>query len=123
MKNVVWDSTLSNAILYSCETWVVKDITAVQTQYMSSVTDLLGVRTQTPSNLIYVELDIPSLQALVRRTQISFLKKAKNSTHFEVSSVQMAKDSQSPIIISFIWTCIKIHTFQLVKKREKINVF
>ncbi len=87
----------SSAILYSCETWMVKDITAVQTQYMSSVKDLLGVRTQTPSNLIYVELDIPSLQALVRRRQISFLNKAKNSTHFECSplqkAIQLAKDS------------------------------
>ncbi len=64
--------------IVSCETWMVKDITAVQTQYMSSVKDLLGVRTQTPNNLIYVELDIPSVQAIVRRRQISF---PKNEQH------------------------------------------
>ncbi len=80
---------------------MVKDITAVQTQYMSSVKDLLWGRTQTPSNLIYVELDMPSVQALVRRRQISFLNKAKNSTHFEGSplqkDIQMANDCQSHI--------------------------
>ncbi len=66
---------------------------------MSCVKDVLGVRTQTPSNLIDVELDILSLRALVKRRQISFLKKVKNSTHFEGSplqkAIQMAKDSQS----------------------------
>ncbi len=61
VENVVWESALSSAILYSYETWMVKDIRAVQTQYMSSAKDLLGVRTQTPRNLIYVELDIPSV--------------------------------------------------------------
>ncbi len=99
VKNVVRESALSIAILYSCETWMVKDITTVQTQYMSSVKDLLGVRTQTPSNLIYAELDILSVHTFVRRKQISFLKKVKNSTHFEGSplqkAIQMAKDSQS----------------------------
>ncbi len=99
VKTVVWQSTPSSAIiLYCCETCIVKDSTAVQTQYMSSVKDLLGVRTQTPSHLIYVELDISSVHALVRKRQISFLKKAKNSTHFEGSPLQMTKDSQSPMV-------------------------
>ncbi len=101
VKNVVWESALPSAILYSCETWKVKDITAVQTQYMSFVENVIGVKTQTPSNLIYVELDIHSVQALVRRRQIGFLKKVKNITHFEGSplqkAIQMAKDSQSPM--------------------------
>ncbi len=88
VKKVVWESPLFTAILYSCETWMIKGTTEVQTQYMSS--DLLGVRTQTPNNLIYVERDIPSVQALVRRRQISFLKKAKNTTHFEGSPLQKA---------------------------------
>ncbi len=77
VKKVIWQNTLSSATLYSCETWMVKDITAVQTEYMSYVKDLLGVRTQTPSNIIYVELDNPSGNALVRRRQISFLKKQR----------------------------------------------
>ncbi len=59
------------------------------------------MRTQPPSILIYVELYIPSVHALVRRRQISFLKKAKNITHFEGSplhtAIQMAKDSPSPM--------------------------
>ncbi len=100
MRKVVWGSALSGAILHSCETWMV-NITAVQTQYISSAKDLLGMRTQTPSNLIYVELDNPSVQAFVRRRQISFLKKTKNSTHFEGSppqkAIQMAKNTQSPM--------------------------
>ncbi len=60
------------------------------------------VKTQIPNNLIYVVLDIPSVQALVRRRQISFPKKAKNGNHFEGSHlrkiIQMAKDSQSPTL-------------------------
>ncbi len=42
LKKVIWESAISSAILCSCETWMVKDITAVQTQYMSFVKDLLG---------------------------------------------------------------------------------
>ncbi len=68
---------------------------------MPSIKDLLGMRTQPPRNLIYMELDIPSVKALVRRRQISFLKKAKNSTYFEGSplqkAIQMTKDCQSPM--------------------------
>ncbi len=67
---------------------MVKDITAVQTQYMSHVKDLLGMRTESPINLIYMELDIPSVQALVRRRQNSFLNKVKNITHFVGSPLQ-----------------------------------
>ncbi len=46
-------------------------------------------------------LDILSVQALVRRRQISFLKKVKNSSNVEGSplqeAIQMAKDPHSPM--------------------------
>ncbi len=69
----------SNAILYSCETWIAKGITEVQIQYMSSIQDLLGVRRQSPSNMIYVELEIPSVHTLIRRIQIIDFSSSSNN--------------------------------------------
>ncbi len=101
IKRKVWESCLNSALLYSCESWMVKNLNPVQTQYLSSVKELLGVRMQTPSSLIYIELDIPSVQALVKKRQVDFLSKVKQSSHFHGSplqyAMQLAKESKCPM--------------------------
>lgn len=101
VKRAVWESCLSSSILYSCESWMVNNVTPIHTQYLTSVKELLGVRTQTPSMLIYVELDTPSVQALIKKRQIDFLNKTKQSSHFNGSPLQktidMAKEAKCPM--------------------------
>ncbi len=81
---------------------MVKDITALQTQCMSSVKVVLGVRTQIPSNLIYVELDIPSVQALVSFSQTEYVQ------YTPCTIPECVKHTEWILIIItlFIWTCI-----------------
>ena len=101
VKQTVWQSCVNSAILYSCESWMVKDLTPIQTQYLTTAKDLLGVRSQTPNDLVYVELNVPSVQSLVKKRQITFLQSVRNSPHYDGSPLQkaigLAKDANSPM--------------------------
>jgi hypothetical protein len=101
VKRQVWDSALTFAILYSCESWWTRNLTCVQSTYLATAKALLGVRMQTPSDLVYIELDIPSVQCLVKKKQIDFLQKVKNSEFFEKCPLKvvlnMARDCKCPM--------------------------
>ncbi|KAF0287431.1 Aladin [Amphibalanus amphitrite] len=90
VKKAVWDSALNASILYSCETWMTGSLKPVDQMYQHTLKDLVGVRYQTPSDLIYVETGIPPLSARVGQMQRNFLMKLQASTHFEGSPVQKA---------------------------------
>ena len=75
IKKKVWESALTSTILYSCETWMVNDISPVHAQYLSTLNGMLGVRSQTPNKVVYAELGVPPLKALVKRRQKRFLEK------------------------------------------------
>ncbi|KAF0293374.1 hypothetical protein FJT64_008813 [Amphibalanus amphitrite] len=90
VKKAVWDSALNASILYSCETWMTDSLKPVDQMYQHTLKDLVGVRYQTPSDLIYVETGIPPLSARVGQMQRNFLMKLQASTHFEGSPVQKA---------------------------------
>ena len=75
VKEKVWDSALTAAIMYSCETWLTSDLRKAEAPYMSSLKQLLGVRTQTPNNLAQVELNVPSAAGYIFKRQSKYLHK------------------------------------------------
>ena len=90
VKKAVWDSALNASILCSCETWMTGSLKPMDQMYQHTLKDLVGVRYQTPSDLIYVETGIPPLSARVGQKQRNFLMKLQASTHFEGSPAQKA---------------------------------
>ena len=92
VKRAIWESALISSILYGCETWMTNSLKTVEQLYQHTLKDLIGVRYQTPSDLVYVETGIPPLPAFVAHRQRSFLEKLQASPHFTVSPVQKAHD-------------------------------
>lgn len=90
MKKAVWESALNASILYSCETWMTSSLKQAEQLYQHTLKDLVGVRYQIPTDLVYVETGIPPLTALVSHRQRKFLEKLQASSHFEGSPVQKA---------------------------------
>lgn len=90
VKKAVWDSALNASLLYSCETWMTNSLKPVEQMYQHSLKDLVGIRHQTPSDLVYVETGIPPLPALLVSKQHKFLTKLQAAPHFEGSPVQRA---------------------------------
>ena len=85
VKKAVWESALNASILYSCETWMTSSLKQAEQLYQHTLKDLVGVRYQIPTDLVYVETGIPPLTALVSHRQRKFLEKLQASSHFEGS--------------------------------------
>ncbi len=69
IKKLVWNSAMSSAIMFSCESWCIKNLGAC-TAYMGSIKKLLGVRTQTPNDTVCAESGLLSVQAFVKKCQV-----------------------------------------------------
>ena len=90
VKKAVWESAMISSVLYSCETWLTSSLKPAEQLYQHTLKDLVGVRYQTPSDLVHVETGILPLSALVTQRQRTFLLKLQASSHFEGSPVQKA---------------------------------
>ena len=77
VKWTTWNSAMMSAILYGCENWMTKDMRSTEQPFVQSLKELLGVRTQTCSDLVYLELGIGSAKATVARRQLDFLSKQR----------------------------------------------
>ena len=76
LKWTTWNSAMMSAILYGCESWMTKDMRSTEQPFVQSLKELLGVITQTCSNLL-LELGIGSAKATVAWRQLDFLSKRK----------------------------------------------
>ena len=92
---------MSNAILYSCKSWYTLNLHAVEQPYLQALKSMLGVRQQTCSDLIYIELGTASAKAVILERQIAFLKTKKAEEGFAGSilgkTLSLAKQVQSPM--------------------------
>ena len=74
-KRMVFDSVLTAKILYGCESWLTENYKCIETLYMGAIKGLLGVRKQTPNNIVLLESGIASLRCRVLNQQKRFLLK------------------------------------------------
>ncbi len=91
IKKLVWNSTVSSAVMYSCESWWVKNLGAC-TAYLGSIKELLGVRTQTLNDTVCAESKLLPIQAFVKKRQVDFLKKVRSRPDFETSPLKFIMD-------------------------------
>ena len=120
IKRTVWFSAVTSAVLYSCETWLTRDLSCVNPQYRRTVKELLGVRQSTPTNLLISESGIPDAKAFIFYRQISFLSKLRASPGYQGSPVQKAIDmavaAQSPMGRHMLY----LNTLQIDPRRQCI---
>lgn len=77
VKLLVLDSCMFNALLYSCETW--GDITPIKSRILKiereALKRILNVKTGTPNDLIYVELNRANIFSKILDRQFKFFQK------------------------------------------------
>ena len=90
VKELVFQSALSSAVLYGCESWLCNDLQYASSVILSAEKQLLSVRNQTCSDLVRAELGYPDLNITVKESQIKFMKKLTSRDDFEGSPAQLA---------------------------------
>ena len=73
-KNDVFEAVLTSKLTYGSEAWLVDDYKVIDALYMSALKSMLGVRKQTPNDIVLTECGLPTLKERVRRRQQNFIK-------------------------------------------------
>ena len=87
VKKQVWESALQSAIFYSCETWLANDVRAAESVYMSTLKQLLGVRSTTCNDLAMTEAGVGTAKAYMKQRQCNFIHRLCRREHFWVSYI------------------------------------
>ena len=74
-KKKVVDAVISTKILYGCESWLTENLKSIESLYMGALKSLLGVRKQTPNNIVLIEAGADPLKDKVWKQQKNFLQK------------------------------------------------
>ena len=77
VKQRVWNSALNAATLYSCETWFTANLRAAETPYNTSLKQMLGVRSTTCNDLVYMETGLADSKSVIIDRQIRYLSKLR----------------------------------------------
>ena len=101
VKEKVWDSCLTSSIMYGCETWLSPDLRKAESPYMSSLKQLLAVRSQTPTNMVLTEVGAVSPTAFIVSRQKKYLLKLMSRPDFNQSYagkvIEMARAVRCPM--------------------------
>ena len=100
VKKVVLESVMKGSILYGCESWLCEDMQLVNQVTAAAQKQLLGVRTQTCTDLAQLELSSGSAKSQVQDRQTRFLKKVVMRDYFNQSpvcrAIELAQTAGSP---------------------------
>ena len=76
VKKTVTDACFYTSLLYGCESWLEERISPdLEQLYIKGIKSLLGVRPTTTTDIVLLESDYPSLQALIKSRQKVFFEK------------------------------------------------
>ena len=74
-KRKVFDAVMTSKILYGCESWLTENLKCIEGLYMGALKSLLGVRKQTPNNIVLLEAGADDVKDKIMKQQKNFLKK------------------------------------------------
>ena len=101
VKVLTWNACMSSSLLYGCESWLTKDLRCIEQPLLRSLKELLSVRSQTCTDLIYLELGQAGAKAMILDRQQKFLKKIHQRPNYQGSILQktiaLAISSRSPM--------------------------
>ena len=99
VKQRVWNSALNAATLYSCETWFTANLRAAETPYNTSLKQMLGVRSTTCNDLVYMETGLADSKSVIIDRQIRYLSKLRQRPpdDYIMKIVTMAINVRSPM--------------------------
>ena len=73
-KKEVFEAVITTKLIYGCESWFTEDYKAIESLYMSALKSLLGVRKQTPNDIVLTECGVPEIKNRIRTCQQNFIK-------------------------------------------------
>ncbi len=98
VKRAVWESALQGAILYSCESWICDYLKSTMKPFLTTQMLLLGVRPQTCTDLVTIEMGCGTAKSYIQRRQLTFLKKLRTRKDVNDSpvyqAIEMAKEAK-----------------------------
>ena len=92
VKYKTWSAAMTSALIYSCESWLTSDLRSLEQPMLRTLKELLGVRAQTCSDLVYLELGQPSAKAMVLDRQQKFFAQLTNRPNYDSSIVKKVID-------------------------------
>ena len=72
-KMMVFESVLTTKLIYGCEAWFTEDYHVIDAMYMNAIKALLGVRKQTPNDVVLTECGVSTLKERIRTRQQNFI--------------------------------------------------
>jgi hypothetical protein len=101
VKYLTWSAAFSSALIYSCESWLTANLKCLELPLLRSLKELLGVRSQTCSDLVYLEIDQPTAKSTVMDRQLVFFKKMMKRPGYSASIlkyvIDLAVQARSPM--------------------------
>ena len=81
IKLKVLTACVTSTLLYNCETFGSKLPKGIETLYFKLIKSALNVRPNTPNEIVLIESGLLPLKALVRKRQLKFYRRFKDSLH------------------------------------------
>ena len=76
VKKKALDACFYTSLLYGCESWMEDRVSPeLEHLYLKGIKSLLGVRSQTPTDVVLLEAGYPSLRAMIKSCQKVFFEK------------------------------------------------
>ena len=133
LKQRVMEACIFSSILYSSESWFSDKVGKLNSQYLSAIKMVLGVRMSCPSDVVLLEIGYPRLMALIKEKQYRFYKKLTSSRcsmdddpFMHLLSVGRANGAPSARyidnILSFTSTSYIAHDIEVMKSQVRSKV-
>ena len=98
-RKKVFDAAVTAAMLYSCESWLAKNLKRLERQYNTMIKCLLGVRKNTSTNLCMIEVRILPFNEIVEKRRLNFLKSKLSNIDLDEpfhAIYDLCKDANTP---------------------------
>jgi hypothetical protein len=107
VKKKVVDACFYTSLLYGCEAWLEEKVSPeLEKLYIKAIKCLLGVRSQTTTDVVLLESGYPSLRALIKSRQKSFFEKmiAEREHMFDDPFMHVVRltESKNPKLSSYL---------------------
>ena len=87
VKRKILNSCLNASLLYSCETWGGVSLKKIEALYRKAIKITLGIKKNTPNEIIYAETGLIELKVEIRKRQFLFWQKVLKKIEEDPSSV------------------------------------
>jgi hypothetical protein len=85
VKKKVLDAAVSSVLMYGSESWFTNSVKCVESAILGCLKALLGVRSQTSSDLVYIETGTTPTSAELKARQYKFICKFKTRPDFNLT--------------------------------------